>query len=171
MFAPGGVARHAILKIGNAFFAVFACNLRLVMFMASITSVKDETVWVAGLTFASRPFVIHREGMRPVVGRRFPGGCGVAGSAVRAKLAGVFLRFNVAGGAFLGRGELVVIECRIAPTGRSMTRFALRPVLPVMLVVPAVAGITVCGRAFEYIIDVAILAGGCGVFAFQLERR
>ena len=121
---------------------------------------------MAGLAFAARAFVIHREGVRTVVGCRFPGVCGMTNGAVRAELTGVFARLGVTGGAFIGRGEAIVIEGRILPIRGNVAGLALRSIFPVMLIVLPVTRITIAGRPFINVVDMAFFTGGFRVSPF-----
>lgn len=50
MLAPGRVAFHAVLEIGNSLFQMFALDARLAMFMAAIAGVRAIAGRVAGFT-------------------------------------------------------------------------------------------------------------------------
>lgn len=63
----------------------------------------------------------------------------------------------------------VVIEFGVLPTGRVMTGRAIRAVLSIMLILLPVAGIAVCWRPLEQVVDMAVVTGCLPVFAFKLE--
>ena len=64
-----------------------------------------------------------------------------------------------------------MIEVGILPTGRVMTGSAIRTKLSIVCVIPLMAGIAVCRRALELLVDMARLASYVLMLAFQFERR
>lgn len=64
-----------------------------------------------------------------------------------------------------------MIERCILPIRRIMARFALSPILSIMFIVFAMAGITILRCAFEDIIRMAFFTGGFSVFTLEFERR
>lgn len=190
------MAAHAVTKVSNPFFEMFARHFGLVV--AGVTGPCGQ-VWLvavgAGVDAASFLSVIHGEGVRAGVLRRAPGG---GGMALRAGLAGeharVIGRLAVTGGAFGGRafedpvlvaalafygdvraGEReaaqVVVEGGVFPVGGGVADFAGHSKLSIMCIVFFVAGVTCGWRAFELFVLVAAFALDGDVFSFQLEAR
>lgn len=123
---------------------------------------------------------------------RQPGTGGMAGLAIRSELAVVGVILLVAGITVAGsalenivdmaaqashidmcagqlEGEQVVVKTGWQPAICGVTGSAVCSVLAVVFIIFLVAGIAVCGRAGEDLIDMATLAGHTGVFADQLE--
>ena len=64
----GGMALHAVLEIGDAFFPVLILRLRPVMFVALIACVRRERLRVAGPAGARAALsVVGGEGMGAIV--------------------------------------------------------------------------------------------------------
>ena len=87
VLATSRMALHAVLEIGDALLQVFRADSRLLVLMATVTSIGCVIVGMAGGA-RDGPLlaVIQREGMLAIERRRRPRGCAVAGGAVRAKL-------------------------------------------------------------------------------------
>jgi len=68
-------------------------------------------------------------------------------------------------------GRVVVIEGHVAPSGRVMARSTIRAELAVMLVIVCMAGKTIPGCPFVYVIHMARLADHIGMCTRQRERR
>ena len=66
-------------------------------------------------------------------------------------------------------GRTAVIVGDFAPFGRLVTLSAVRPQLPLVVILRRVAGITILGRTFIDAIDMALLAGDGGVRPGQRE--
>lgn len=75
MFLTIDVTFNAILKIADAFLAMFTSNVRLGMFVTSVAGIGGEAVGMAGLATAVAIAMPDREGMRPVIRCGFPGRC------------------------------------------------------------------------------------------------
>jgi hypothetical protein len=65
----------------------------------------------------------------------------------------------------------IVVEGRVFPTARTMAGGTIRAELPVMFIVRAVTGKTICGCACEDVILMTCLASRFRVFAFEFEYR
>ena len=59
----------------------------------------------------------------------------------------------------------------VSPALRGMTARAVRAKRSVVFIILLMAGITVCGRAFENFVDVALLTGDFRMSAFEFESR
>ena len=66
-------------------------------------------------------------------------------------------------------GRKVVIKCGVSPAFGSMTSRAIRAKLTFVFIVVLMTGITILGRAFEHIIDMALFTFHLCMSAFQLE--
>ena len=193
MFASVGVTFHTILEIGNPFLTMLTGNIRLIMFMATITSISCVIARMAGSARDISAFaVIQGEGVLAVERSRLPRGGAVTGGAVRAKLTRMYGRLCMARNT--GKGQSLklpidmtllalharmrarqrevgaaVVEGGAIPTRGGMAGRTVRAKLTVMLIILLMAGITIGGRTFEDIIDMALLAFHIRVLAFQLE--
>lgn len=67
MFPSISMASHAVLKIGDALFAVFTGDIPFVMLMTAVTSISSQADRMAGLATPVTSAMIHWEGMRTVV--------------------------------------------------------------------------------------------------------
>jgi len=189
------MATHAILNIGDAFFAVLARDTRGIVLVAAIAGVGFE---IARQSMASgardpAPFaVIERE--RVLECRAFPRRGSMALNTVGAKLTAMHLRFRMAGHtrlwrAFedvvdmaLGAGHIdvradqlenrqVVIELGLFPIFGRMALAAICAVCALVLVILTVAVHARLRRAFQDAIHVTLVARHWHMLAHQLERR
>ena len=64
-----------------------------------------------------------------------------------------------------------MVKGRTLPIIRGVTTAAVCAELAVVFVILLMTGITIGGRAFENVIDVALLTLGFGMFAFEFESR
>ena len=136
--------------------------------------------------------MIQREGMVSIECSGSPRGCGVTGNAVRAKLTRMFSRFGMTSqtGCIqsfeltvcmalltvhgcvrpcqreVGKG--MIKRCAI-PSLWGMTGGAVCAELAVMFIIFLMAGDTILGRAFEHVVDMALVTLHFCVFAFQFE--
>ena len=143
---------------------------------------------------AAALFVHLRFGMSQIECRRQPARRVVARSAVCAEGSHVKIRVGMAGNAggiqsleLTARVALfatdfdmrarqrkagqVVVEGRAFPIIRSVTATAVCAELAVVFVILLMTGITIGRCTLENIVNVALLAFGFGVFAFEFESR
>lgn len=113
---------HTIRKVGNAFFAMFALNFGLVVFVAGIASVGANIFNVAGFTRIPTAFaVIHGEGVRLLKAGRLPGIGGVAGFTRAGECAQVESWLCMARGALLRSAAKDVVYVALL-TGNGLVR-------------------------------------------------
>lgn len=138
--------------------------------MAGTTAVPRQGIRVTGPAVTTGVFVIHIEGMPPVVPCRKPSAGAVTGCTVGPQDTGMVARLSMAGRAIRGRtlvdpvpmtraaadpgmracereGSLTVIQRGSLPATRRVALRAGLTELPTVFVVRLVAGIAVLGRA------------------------
>ncbi len=199
MFAAICVTLHAVLEIGDAFFAMFANNIGFGVLVAAIAGVGCVIGWMAGyardcslLAMIQRESVIAREcGWCPC-------GCSVAGNTVYAELTEMLNWLGMAGNAGRLRADKYIVEVAIfaidgnvrsrereiaqvviegysVPIFRSMTGFTLSSELSLMFIILIMAGVAILRCRLQIYnaasIEMAAGAGGFYVAANQLKLK
>jgi hypothetical protein len=186
---------HAILEISDTFLLMLRADIRLVVFMTSVTTIACIVGWMAGNT-GNNTFLamIHGEGMLSIECSGSPRIRSMAGNTVRAKLASVFDRLGMTSEA--GRiqslkltifmailtGDVYmrtrqrevgasVVKRRAFPIIRGMTSRAIRAKLTIVFIILLMARITIPRCSFEDIINMAFFTFNFTMLAFQFEVR
>ncbi len=167
MLAPIKMTFHTVLEIRDAFLAMLRSNIRFVMLVTTVAGIGRKVVRVTGLAVAISISMPKRKSMDAIVGGRFPGTRGMAGSTVCTELTGVFLRLSMTVYTRIHCRDAIMVKGGIFPTGWIVAGFALCSVPAVMIVVNAVAGITIPRGVFENTIYMAFFTGSFSVFSFQ----
>jgi hypothetical protein len=161
------VTLHAILEVGDAFFAMLANDIGFGVFVASITGVGCVIGWMTGCAGdRSLLAVIQGESMIARECSWCPGSRGVAGNTVYAKLTKVFHWLGMAGNAGRLCADKGIVEVAIfaidgnvcarqrevtqavvkgygIPIFRSMAGFTLSSKLPLMFILLKMAGVAI----------------------------
>ena len=146
----------------------------------------------AAVTY-SAPTLISNAGVRTVI-RRIPILGGVAGLTIRTEQTGMIWRVAVAGNARGGKPRklsigmtaltfqtdmptrerevrFIVVEGHVIPTRGLVAGGTVRAKLSAMLILLAMAGVAIAGRAFVCPVLVTLFTLRLGVFPLQFERR
>lgn len=76
------MAAYTVSEIPDAFFAMFAFDLGLIVLVATVTGITEQTAWVAGLAGIAPAAVVGGEAVSFIVSGWQPGVSIVTGAAV-----------------------------------------------------------------------------------------